>query len=142
VLFYGTRKVFEGIQALGNTLGLALRRVQCLEFTLMRLSNATIATAVMQMLLPAVTGVIFFPLYQLANSTVGRQTAMWTTALYPLVPSFVLWVGRWERWIAGACFFRWVSMPVNCISSRFLLVVFSISGGYRWHITWVWSANI
>ena len=97
VLFYGARCLFEAFPALSDALGFGLRRYQCHDFALMRLSNATLATAALQMALPALTGLIVFPLYGLARRTAGPRAALWAVMLYPLVPSFALWSARWDQ---------------------------------------------
>ncbi len=98
LLFYLARRVFETLPArLSDRLGLALRRYQCHDLSLMRLSNATLATAAVQMALPVLSGLIVFPLYGLAKRSVGQRAALWSAALYPLVPSFALWAGRWDQ---------------------------------------------
>jgi hypothetical protein len=97
ILFYLARRTFETLPRISDVLGFALRRYQCHDLSLMRLSNATIATAVVQMAIPVFNGLIVFPLYGLARRTVGKRAALWSVALYPLVPSFALWAGRWDQ---------------------------------------------
>jgi hypothetical protein len=97
LLFYLARRALAALPALSDALGFALRRYQCHDLALMRLSNATLATAVVQMALPVVGGLIVFPLYGLARRTVGERAALWAAALYPLVPSFALWSARWDQ---------------------------------------------
>jgi hypothetical protein len=97
LIFYGARRVFEGVPNLADTIGFPLRRYQCQDLVLMRLPNATLATAAVQMALPLVAAFALLPLYGLARRLYDRQTAAWVVALYPLVPSFALWSARWEQ---------------------------------------------
>ena len=112
VLFYCARKFFEVFSVLGDALGFALRTYQCHDFSFMRLSNATIASAVIQMSLPILSGLVVIPLYDLAKRTVGKYAAIWVVAIYPLLPSFALWSARWDQFYpllsctAAACFWR------------------------------------
>jgi hypothetical protein len=97
LLFYVTRRWLEKMPVLADRLGFALRLYQCHDLALMRLPNATIASAVVQMALPLISGFTLLPLYGLVRLAYGRQAAAWTAALYPLVSSFALWSGRWEQ---------------------------------------------
>lgn len=97
VLFYGTRRLLEAFPAISDALGFGLRPYQCHDFALMRLPDATLAAAALQMALPAITGLIVFPLYGLTKRTIGKRAALWAIALYPLVPSFALWSARWDQ---------------------------------------------
>jgi len=112
LLFYGMRRLFEAMPSVSKPLGMALRLYQCHDFALMRLSNATIATAWLQMALPLLSGLIVFPLYGLARRTIGEQAALWAVMAYPLVPSCALWSARWDQFYplltcaAGYCFWR------------------------------------
>jgi len=112
LLFYGARRLLEATPSASAPLGLALRLYQCQDFALMRLSNGTIATALLQMALPVLVGLIVFPLYGLARRTVGERAALWAVIAYPLVPSFALWSARWDQFYplltcaAWYCFWR------------------------------------
>ncbi len=97
VLFYLMRRGFEMFPGLSDALGFTLRRFQCHVPALMRLSNATLATATLQMALPILDGLIVFPLYGLARRMFNQRAAFWTVACYPLIPSFALWAGRWDQ---------------------------------------------
>lgn len=112
LLFYGARRLLEAVPFLSEPWGLALRMYQCHDFGLMRLSNATLATALVQMALPVMMGLIVFPLYGLARRTAGERTAWWAVIAYPLMPSFALWAARWDQFyplltcVAWYCFWR------------------------------------
>jgi hypothetical protein len=70
------------------------------------------------MALPLVSGFTLLPLFGLALRTYGRRPAAWAVALYPLVPSFALWSGRWEQFyplLAGTC---WYFFHVGLTESR------------------------
>jgi hypothetical protein len=140
LLFYGTRRILETMpSSVSESLGLALRLYQCHDFALMRLSNATIATAALQMALPIFTGLIVFPLYGLACRTVGRRAALWAVVAYPLVPSFALWSARWDQFYplltcaAGYCFWRGLttndSRITSCVSRFMFRRVWFFLGG-------------
>ncbi|RLC73971.1 MAG: hypothetical protein DRI81_14495 [Chloroflexi bacterium] len=93
LLFYLARRILEKAPALADALGFRLRLYQCHDMSLMRLSNATIGSAVVQMALPLMSGLTLLPLYGLARRVYGPRTAAWTVAFYPIVPSFALWWG-------------------------------------------------
>ena len=97
LLFYLARRVLEAMPALADALGFRLRLYQCQDLVLMRLPNATIGSAIVQMSLPLLSGLTVLPLYGLARQLYDRRTAKWAAALYPLVPSFALWSARWEQ---------------------------------------------
>ncbi|MCX7681863.1 MAG: hypothetical protein N2508_07865 [Anaerolineae bacterium] len=124
LLFYGARRLLEAIPTMSEPLGLALRPYQCHNLELMRLSNATIATAWVQMALPALVGWIAFPLYGLARRTIGEQAALWAVVAYPLVPSFALWSARWDQFYplltctVWYCFWRGLQETRSPSSSR------------------------
>ena len=96
MLFYLARRAFETVPSLADRIGFGLRRYQCHNLALMRLSNAALASAVIQMALPVVSGLIVFPLYGLGRATAGRRAGLLAAGLYPLVPAFALWSGRWD----------------------------------------------
>jgi len=122
LLFYGARRILEAVPSVSAPLGLALRLYQCHDLALMRLSNATIAAALLQMALPILAGLIVFPLYGLARRTVGEQAALWAVIAYPLVPSFALWSARWDQFYplltcaAAYCFWRGLTNQESRIS--------------------------
>jgi hypothetical protein len=97
VLFALTRRLLERLPSLSDSLGFHLRQYQCHDLQLMRLPNATIGSAIIQMALPLVSGLVVLPLYSLARRAYGRRTALLAAVLYPLIPSFALWSGRWEQ---------------------------------------------
>lgn len=111
LLFYAGRGPLA-LAGLGEALGGWLRPYQCTDLTLMQVPNARLGTAVIQMLLPLWSGLLIFPLFGLAWRTLGRGTAVWAVALYPLVPSFALWAGRWDQFF-----------PLLTVSAWYLLVV-------------------
>ena len=118
LLFYLARRLLEQTPALANALGFHLRRYQCHDLTLMRLSNATISAAVIQMALPLVSGLTLLPLYGLAQRAYGRRTAAWAVALYPLVTSFALWSARWEQFYPLLACTAWYFFYVGLTRSR------------------------
>ncbi len=97
VLFYLARQGFERVPWLADRVGWGLRLYQCHDLALMRLDNATMATALIQMLTPVMAGLTIFPLYGLARDTVDKRAALLAVGLYPLVPSLALWSGRWDQ---------------------------------------------
>ncbi|HOU14715.1 MAG TPA: hypothetical protein PKZ84_16540 [Anaerolineae bacterium] len=124
LLFYGARRVLEAAPSITEPLGMALRLYQCQDFALMRLSNTTIATALLQMALPILAGLIVFPLYGLARRTAGEQAALWAVITYPLVPSFALWSARWDQFYplltcaAWYCFWRGLTNQESRIKNQ------------------------
>ncbi len=97
LLFYWTRLLLDHMPALADAIGFHLRHYQCHNFDLMRLPNVTLATSVIQMALPFLSGLTLFPLHSLARRLYGTRMAMWAVALYPLIPSVALWSARWEQ---------------------------------------------
>ncbi|NLF02707.1 MAG: hypothetical protein GX601_17205, partial [Anaerolineales bacterium] len=118
LLFYAARRVFEAFPALADGVGSHLRQYQCHDLVLMRLPNTTIASAVIQMALPLVSGLTLLPLYGLARHLYDRRTATWVAALYPLVPSFALWSARWEQFYPLLTCVAWYFFYVGLTQSR------------------------
>jgi len=118
LLFYLTRRLLERTPALSDALGFHLRLYQCHDLTLMRLPNATISTAIIQMALPLASGLTLLPLYGLARRAYGRRTAAWAAALYPLVPSFALWSARWEQFYPFLASTAWYFFYVGLTRPR------------------------
>jgi hypothetical protein len=119
LLFYASRAPLA-VGGVGEAIGAALRPYQCTDLTLMRISNGVMGTAALQMLLPLFSGPVIFPMFGLARRTLGWGTAVWSVALYPLVPSFALWAGRWDQFF-----------PLLTVTAWYLLVV-GITGRKRW----------
>jgi hypothetical protein len=111
LLFYASRLPLA-VGGVGEKLGAYLRPYQCTDLTLMRISNPVMGTAVLQMLLPLLSGLVIFPLFGLARRTAGWDTAVWSAALYPLIPSFALWAGRWDQFF-----------PLLTVTAWYLLVL-------------------
>ncbi|MFQ6099789.1 MAG: glycosyltransferase family 39 protein [Anaerolineae bacterium] len=130
LLFYLARRLLEQAPFLADALGFRLRLYQCHDLSLMRLSNATIGSAVIQMMLPLVSGFTLLPLYGLARRAYGRRTAAWAVALYPLVPSLALWSARWEQLYpllaCTACYFFHVGLTQSR-RSALLVAGFTLS---------------
>ena len=111
MLFYVARRIFAAAPTLADPIGFGLRRTQCHDLALMRLSNATLASAIIQMTLPIVSGLIVFPLYGLGRAIAGKRAGLLAAGLYPLIPSFALWSGRWDAFYplltcaASYCFY-------------------------------------
>ncbi len=124
LLFYPVRRVFEAAPWVSEPLGLAMRLYQCHNLALMRLPNATIATALVQMGLPVLVGLIVFPLYGLVRRTVGEPAALWAVIAYPLIPSFALWSARWDQFYpvltcaAAYCFWRGLTNQESRIKNK------------------------
>ena len=106
LLIYAAQKPL-GWLGLAEPLGSTLRLYQCLDLTLMRIPNGMMAAAVLQMALPFLSAWLIFPLFGLARRTMNWQTAVWTVALYPLVPSFALWAGRWDQFFPLLTVLAW-----------------------------------
>jgi hypothetical protein len=120
VVFYLVRRLFEAMPAVADAIGFRLRLYQCHEPSLMRLSNATISTATIQMALPIVSGLVLLPLYGLANRVHDRRTAAWAVALYPLVSSFALWSARWEQFYPLLAATAWYLLHLGLSERRWL----------------------
>jgi len=118
LLFYLARRILETFPSLNDLLGFRLRLYQCHDLTLMRLSNATISTAIIQMALPLLSGFTLLPLYGLARQAYGQRTAAWAVALYPLVPSFALWSARWEQFYPFLASLSWYLLYLGLTRTR------------------------
>ena len=123
LLFYLVRRLLETAPALADAIGFRLRLYQCHEPSLMRLSNATISTATLQMALPLVSGLTLLPLYRLAQRVGGRHTAAWTVALYPLVSSFALWSARWDQFYPLLAVTAWYLLHLGLTENRLFAVL-------------------
>lgn len=121
LLFYASRfpLSFAGI---GESVGTLLRPYQCTDLTLMRIPNALLGTAVLQMLLPLFSAFVIFPLFGLARRTLNWQTAVWAVALYPLVPSFAMWAGRWDQFFPLLAVAAWYLLVVGLTQNRILFL--------------------
>ncbi len=100
LLFYGARRLLEHIPKVSDAIASQLRLYQCHNLILMRLPNAIIASATVQMVLPVICGLTVLPIYGLARQIKGKRVAIWAAMLYPLVPSFSLWYARWDAFYA------------------------------------------
>ena len=118
MLFYLARQLLERTPALADAIGFRLRLYQCHDLSLMRLSNATISTAAIQMALPVISGLTLWPLYGLARLAYGRRTAAWAVALYPLVSSFALWSARWEQFYPLLAITGWYFLYLGLTRNR------------------------
>ncbi|HUM69880.1 MAG TPA: glycosyltransferase family 39 protein, partial [Chloroflexota bacterium] len=124
LLFYASRTPLA-VGGVGEMMGGYLRPYQCTDLTLMRISNAVMGTAVLQMLLPLFSALVIFPLFGLARRTLGWGTAVWTVALYPLVPSFALWAGRWDQFFPLLTVVAWYLLVVGLTEKRSGLLLLS-----------------
>lgn len=124
LLFYASRTPLA-VGGVGETLGSYLRPYQCTDLTLMRISNGVMGTAVLQMLLPLFSALVVFPLFALARRTLGWETAVWAVALYPLVPSFALWAGRWDQFFPLLTVTAWYLLVVGLMERRRLVLLLS-----------------
>ncbi|MCU0519087.1 MAG: hypothetical protein MUF84_00090 [Anaerolineae bacterium] len=122
VLFYLARRAFELAPGLADRVGFTLRLYQCHDLALMRLSNATLATAAIQMALPIVSGLVVFPLYGLAKAVGGKQAAWVAVGLYPLVPSFALWSARWDQAYPLVACLAWCLFVTGLVKDRLWLL--------------------
>lgn len=117
LLFYASRAPLA-VGGVGEAIGAALRPYQCTDLTLMRIANDVMGTAVLQMLLPLLSGLVIFPLFGLARRTLGWDTAVWAVAFYPLVPSFALWAGRWDQFFPLLTATAWYLLVVGLTASK------------------------
>lgn len=124
LLFYASRAPLA-VGGVGETIGAYLRPYQCTDLTLMRIANPVMGTAVLQMLLPLFSALVVFPLFGLARRTLGWETAVWTVALYPLIPSFALWAGRWDQFFPLLTVTAWYLLVVGLTERRPLVLFLS-----------------
>lgn len=124
LLFYASR-VPLAVGGLGEAIGASLRPYQCTDLVLMRIPNDIMGTAALQMLLPVFSSVVVFPLFGLARRTSGWDTAVWSAALYPLIPSFALWAGRWDQIFPLLTVTAWYLLVVGLTERRHGVIVAS-----------------
>ncbi|HFE65752.1 MAG TPA: hypothetical protein ENJ93_00695, partial [Chloroflexi bacterium] len=121
--FYLSRSLFALWPGLAERVGANLRLYQCQDLTLMRIANPVMATAVIQMALPLIGGLIIFPLFGLARRAFNRRAAVWTVAFYPLLPSFALWAGRWDQFHPLLSVTAWYLFYVGLTRQRRWLIL-------------------
>jgi len=163
--FYGARSALELVPQVSRVIASPLRRLQCHNLPLMRMTDPQIASSRVQLALPVICGLTILPICGLARRTAGKQVALWAAALYPLVPSFNLWFARWDAFYALLAATTWLLFYVGLVETRWaplaasglLLSVVSwlsfgclalllpmISWGTLWLIThrdaWSWKA--
>lgn len=124
LLFYASRFPLA-LAGVGESAGAFLRPYQCTDLTLMRIPNAVLGTAMLQMLLPFFSAFVIFPLFGLARRTLDWHTAVWAVALYPLVPSFALWAGRWDQFFPLLTVAAWYLLVVGLTENRKLFLFVS-----------------
>ena len=120
LLFALARRLLERMPALADALGYRLRLYQCHDLALMRLDNATIGTAAIQMALPLIGGLTLLPLHGLGKLVYGRRTAAWAVAVYPLVSSFALWSARWEQFYPLVATTSWYLLHLSLVRRRWM----------------------
>jgi len=97
ILFWGMTRLLARVPALSELIGMKLRLYRCADLSLMRLSNAQLASALVQMAMPFISGLTVGPLYGLGRRVWGQRVALRAAALYIIVPSLVLWATRWDQ---------------------------------------------
>lgn len=117
LLFYWVRQPLS-MAGFGESAGAFLRPYQCTDLTLMRIPNEVLGTAVLQMFLPFISGLVIFPMFGLARRALGWQTAVWSVVLYPLIPSFALWAGRWDQFFPLLTVTAWYLLVVGLVENR------------------------
>lgn len=125
LLFYGVRRVLEHVPAVSEAIASRLRLYQCHNLTLMSLPNEAIASSLLQVMLPVVSGLIALPIYGLARRAMGEREALWAVTLYPLVPSFNLWFARWDAFYALLAATIWLLFYIGLVEFRNLYLAAS-----------------
>lgn len=118
LLFYGARSALELVPQASRVIASPLRRLQCHNLPLMRMTDPQIASSLVQIALPVICGLTILPIYGLARRTAGKQVALWAAALYPLVPSFNLWFARWDAFYALLAATTWLLFYVGLVETR------------------------
>ncbi len=122
LLIHGAQRLFAQFPHLSDQIGYHLRLYQCRDLGLMSLPNSALAASTVQMLLPLLSGLVVFPLYGLARRAVGRETAVYTVALYPLIPSFALWAAIWDQFYPLLAVMAWYFFYVGLTGRRRSLI--------------------
>ena len=101
LLFSGLRQFFDQHAGLAAQVTAGLRPYQCHNLPLMNLPDSAIASAVLQMAVPFLLGLVIWPLYRLGREMYDEPTAVRAILLWPLVPSVALWATRWNHLYAA-----------------------------------------
>ncbi|HTP08686.1 MAG TPA: hypothetical protein VMP08_10570 [Anaerolineae bacterium] len=126
LLFAWGRLFFEQNPGLASSASAILRAYQCNNLPLMNLPNSAIASAVVQMSVPVLAGLVVWPLYYLGRSVFDRATALRAALLWPLLPTVALWATRWDP--VYALFTVLALLAVHFALSRRKLIGFEIGG--------------
>ena len=128
--FYYVRLLLEQIPFVSTPLAEKLRLYQCVDLLLMRSKDATIASAALQMALPLLSSLVLLPMFSLAQLVANRKTAIWCVVFYPIIPSFVLWTGRWDQFYPLLAVVCWWLLAKGLLSRRTVLpyVLLFLSG--------------
>jgi 4-amino-4-deoxy-L-arabinose transferase-like glycosyltransferase len=122
LLIHGGQRLFAQFPRLSDQIGYYFRLYQCRDLALMSLPNSALAAATVQMLLPLFSGLVVFPLYGLARRALGRETAVYTVALYPLIPSFALWAAIWDQFYPLLAVMAWYFFYMGLTGRRRSLI--------------------
>jgi hypothetical protein len=114
LLFAVSRQIFEQVPDVTRSLSAVLRTYQCQNIDLMNLSDAAIASATTQMIVPLLLGFVVWPLYALGRRLYDEPTARRAALAWPLIPSIALWATRWDQLFAlftvGAFLLLWYGL--------------------------------
>ena len=99
-LAQGAEYSARAFPTLTEPLGMLARAQQCQNLSLMRWSQASMASVWAQMLMPLWAALTVAPLYRLGNWLLGRTQARWAVLLWPLVPGMVLFTPRYNTFFA------------------------------------------
>ncbi len=113
-LFAVSRQLFEQLPDLASSVSALLRAYQCQNIELMNLPDSAIASAVVQMTVPFLLGLVVWPLYSLGRRLYDENTARRAALAWPLIPSIALWATRWDQLFAlctvGAFLLLWYGL--------------------------------
>jgi len=131
-LYYTASRVLQAFPSAANALGSLVRPLECQNLYMMAWNDPQIASAWLQIFMPAWAALAVAPLYRLGEMVFGRQTALWAVALWPLVPGVAMFTPRFNA------FYPLITLVMLCVLWRGLehnrwplvaLAGFVLSGG-------------
>lgn len=99
LVFWGASQLLNRWPDVADTIGAGLRTYLCNDPSapVMALSNASLASAAIQMLTPVWTALTVLPLYALARRLADEHTALRAAVLFLFIPSVALFGAHWDH---------------------------------------------
>ena len=97
LLFWSTGRSIEVFPAVAGALSGGLRQYQCQQPSIYALPDATIASALLGMILPLLSMATLWPLYKISELLYDQHTALRAMTWWPMVPALVMFVPQWNQ---------------------------------------------